>query len=63
MDSLNPQTPSTGNSPNPPGATIDCFDPATRKPLGTVQVDSSGVLTLGLGVCVLALLRRMSGRG
>lgn len=28
-----------------------------------VLPEPSGVLTLGLGVCVLALLRRMSGRG
>ena len=28
------------DSPNQPSAAIDCFDPATRKPLGTVQADS-----------------------
>ena len=28
------------DSPNQPSAAIDCFDPATREPLGTVPVDS-----------------------
>jgi acyl-CoA reductase-like NAD-dependent aldehyde dehydrogenase len=45
MDSLNPHTHSAEDSRDSSRAAIECFDPATRKPLGRVPVDSPEAVT------------------